>query len=79
MAALRSAVSLLGLYDDEADVMDTEVNYRKAIRLQAKMPAIVTTFARVRKGLEPIAPKQDLSYAANFLYMLTGKEPENRS
>jgi citrate synthase len=75
MAALRTAVSLLGLYDDEADVMDTEANYRKAVRLQAKMATLVTTFARVRKGLEPIAPRQDLSFAANFLYMLTGKEP----
>ncbi|SFB17301.1 MULTISPECIES: citrate synthase [unclassified Bacillus (in: firmicutes)] len=76
MAALRTAVSLLGLYDEEADVMDEEANYRKAIRLQAKMPALVTTFARVRKGLDPIAPRKDLSLAANFLYMLTGNEPD---
>jgi citrate synthase len=76
MAAVRSAVSLLGLYDDEADVMEKESNYRKAIRLQAKMPAIVTAFARVRKGLEPIAPREDLNFAANFLYMLTGDEPD---
>ena len=76
MAALRSAVSLLGLYDEEADLMDAESNYQKAVRLQAKMPAIITTFARVRKGLEPIAPRTDLSFAANFLYMLTGKEPD---
>jgi citrate synthase len=76
MAALRSAVSLLGLYDTEADVMDAEANYRKAIRLQAKMPSIVAAFARIRKGLEPVAPRQDLSFAANFLYMLTGKEPD---
>ncbi|HLO12523.1 MAG TPA: citrate/2-methylcitrate synthase, partial [Pseudoneobacillus sp.] len=76
MAALRSAVSLLGLYDEEADLMDSEANYRKAVRLQAKMPAIVTTFARVRKGLDPIAPRQDLSFAANFLYMLSGNVPE---
>ena len=76
MAALRSAVSLLGLYDEEADIMDPEANYRKAIRLQAKMPSIVAAFARVRKGLEPITPRKDLDFAANFLYMLTGKEPE---
>ncbi|MEH7254947.1 citrate synthase [Neobacillus niacini] len=76
MAALRSAVSLLGLYDEEADLMDPESNYQKAVRLQAKMPAIITTFARVRKGLEPIAPRTDLSFAANFLYMLTGNEPD---
>jgi citrate synthase len=76
MAALRTVVSLLGLYDDEADEMETEANYRKAIRLQAKMPAIVAAFARVRKGLEPVAPRTDLSFAANFLYMLTGNEPD---
>jgi citrate synthase len=76
MAALRSAVSLLGLYDDEADLMDDEANYRKAIRLQAKMPTIVTAFSRVRKGLEPVSPRKDFNMAQNFLYMLTGKEPE---
>lgn len=75
MAALRTAVSLLGLYDEEADLMDEEANYRKAIRLQAKMPTIVTAFARIRKGLEPVAPRPDLNFAANFLYMLDGKEP----
>lgn len=76
MAALRSAVSLLGLYDDEADLMDEEANYRKAIRIQAKLPTIVTAFSRIRKGLEPVAPRKDLSLAENFLYMLTGKVPE---
>jgi citrate synthase len=75
MAALRTAVSLLALYDEEADLMDIEANYRKAIRLQAKLPSIVAAFARIRKGLEPISPKSDLSFAANFLYMLSGKDP----
>nr|WP_295969901.1 citrate synthase [uncultured Bacillus sp.] len=75
MAALRTAVSLLGLYDEEADVMDAEANYRKAIRLQAKLPTIVTAFSRIRKGLAPIAPRKGLSLPANFLYMLTGQEP----
>jgi citrate synthase len=76
MAALRTVVSLLGLYDNEADVMEEQANYRKAIRLQAKMPAIIAAFARVRKGLEPVAPRKDLNFAANFLYMLTGNEPD---
>lgn len=76
MAALRTAVSSLGLYDEEADLMEETANYHKAIRLQAKMPALVAAFARVRKGLEPVAPRKDLGFAANFLYMLTGKEPE---
>ncbi|KKB43309.1 citrate synthase [Bacillus thermotolerans] len=77
MAALRTAVSLIGLYDEEADDMSEEANYRKAVRLQAKLPALVTAFARVRKGEEPVAPRKDLSLAANFLYMLSGKEPED--
>jgi citrate synthase len=76
MAVLRTAVSQLALYDEEADVMEEGANYRKAIRLQAKMPTIVATFARVRKGLDPIAPRKDLSFAENFLYMLKGTEPE---
>lgn len=75
MAAIRTAVSLLGLYDDEADQMDAEANYRKAVRLQAKMPTLVAAFSRIRKGLEPIEPNPELGVAANFLYMLNGKEP----
>ncbi|MDZ5712448.1 citrate synthase [Jeotgalibacillus haloalkalitolerans] len=77
MAAVRTAVSALGLFDEEADVMEEEANYRKAIRLQAKIATIVTAFARIRKGQEPIAPKADLSFAANFLYMLNGELPED--
>ncbi len=75
MTALRTAVSQLGLYDEESEVMEESANYRKAIRLQAKIPTIVTAFSRVRKGLEPVAPRKDLSFAANFLYMMSGKEP----
>jgi citrate synthase len=76
MAALRTAVSQLALYDDEADLMDLEANYRKAIRLQAQFPAIVAAFSRIRKGLDPVAPRKDLSFSANFLYMMSGQEPE---
>jgi citrate synthase len=76
MAALRTAVSALALYDEEADVMETESNKRKAMRLQAKIPTIVTAFSRIRDGKEPIAPRKDLGFAANFLYTLTGEEPD---
>ncbi|MDN7245969.1 citrate synthase [Planococcus shenhongbingii] len=77
MAALRTAVSMLGLFDEEAEDMSTEANYRKAIRIQAKISTLVTAFGRIRKGEEPVAPKSDLSYAANFLYMLSGTMPED--
>lgn len=76
MAVLRTTISLLGALDEEADVMEKEANNRKAIRLQAQVATIVTSFARIRKGLEPVEPKKELSYAANFLYMLNDKEPE---
>lgn len=76
MAALRTAISYLGLFDEEADEMSPEANYQKAIRLQAKISTIVTAFSRIRQGLEPIGPKEDLSYAANFLYMLKGQKPD---
>ncbi len=77
MAALRTAISLLGLFDEEADVMDDAANKRKAIRLQAKVSAVVAAFSRIRDGLEPVKPKKGLSYAANFLYMLNDKEPND--
>lgn len=79
MAALRTAVSNLALFDEEADVMEEEANRRKALKLQAKMPTIVTAFSRIRQGKEPVAPKEELSFAANFLYMLNGEEPDETS
>src|SRR5699024_8407867 len=77
MAALRTAVSLLGLYDEEADVMEVDANKRKALRLQAKISTIVAAFSRIRQGKDPVKPKQGLSYAANFLYMLNGEEADD--
>ncbi|MCA0755327.1 citrate synthase [Paenibacillus sp. N4] len=75
MAALRTAVSSLALYDASANDMSPEANQLKAIKLQAQLPTIVAAFARIREGKEPVAPKQGVSIAYNFLYMLTGNEP----
>jgi len=76
MAALRSAISYLGLFDGEADVMEEQANKRKAVRIQAQISTIVTAFSRIRQGKDPVEPKSDLGYAANFLYMLKGQEAE---
>ena len=77
MAALRSAVSSLALYDSEANDMSKEANVRKAIRLQAQIPTLVAAFDRIRKGLQPVSPKADAkSISENFLYMLTGQQPD---
>ncbi|SFI82324.1 citrate synthase [Thermoflavimicrobium dichotomicum] len=75
MAVLRTTVSALAMFDPDADKNDPEVNYLKAVKLTAKIPTIITAFDRLRKGLEPVAPKAGLGFAGNFLYMLTGKEP----
>ncbi|HHY21032.1 MAG TPA: citrate synthase, partial [Bacilli bacterium] len=61
---------------ENADVMTPEENYLKAIKLQAQVSTIVTAFSRIRDGKDPIAPRTDLSFAANFLYMLNGTEPD---
>ncbi len=75
MAALRTAVSSLALYDEEANDMSVESNVRKAIKLQAQIPAIIAAFARIREGKEPLESKRYPSIAANFLYQMTGQEP----
>ena len=75
MDALRTATSLLALYDPDEGDESMEANKRKALRLTAQMGTLVATLDRLRKGEEPVAPKPGLSTAANFLYQLTGKEP----
>jgi citrate synthase len=78
MAALRAAVAQLGLYDDESEDITPEALHRIALRLTAQMATLVATNQRIKSGLEPIAPRQNLSHAANFLYMLSGREPDER-
>lgn len=75
MAVLRTAVSSLGMYDQESDERSKEANLRKAIKLTAQIPTIITSFARLKNNLEPVKPKPGLGFAANFLYMLNGEEP----
>jgi citrate synthase len=76
MDVLRTAVSMLGLYDTEAADMSAEANHRKAVRLMAKTSTIVTSFDRLRKGLYIVEGDPKLGFAANFLYSLTGKRPD---
>lgn len=77
MAALRTAVSSLALYDPLANDMSEEANFQKAIKLQAQLATIVAAFARIREGKEPVSPKAGVSISYNFLYMLTGEEPDD--
>ena len=76
MAGLRTTVSMLGAMDPRAEDISPEDNLRKAQDLTAQMPTIVAAQARLQRGQEPIAPEPTLSHAANYCYMLTGKQPD---
>lgn len=75
MSVLRTATSMLADSDAEATDLSTEANLRKAIRLTAKMPAIIAAFERVRNGKDIVRPINEGSTAFNFLYMLNGEAP----
>lgn len=75
MAMLRTVVSGLGLVDRDADNINVDEARKKALALTAVFPTIVAAWERVRNSKDPIEPRNDLGHAANFLYMLDGKEP----
>lgn len=75
MDALQATVAAMGMFYPPRDVTSAKLNWQAAIHLLAKMPTIVAAFHRLRTGLEAIPPRDDLSHAANFYWMLTGKEP----
>ncbi|HSS99612.1 MAG TPA: citrate/2-methylcitrate synthase, partial [Terriglobales bacterium] len=76
MAMLRTAVSALALYDKDSEDNSPEANSRKAIRLTGQITTICAAWDRIRKGKEPVAPRKDLNLAQNFIYMLTGTDPD---
>jgi citrate synthase len=76
MDALRTAVSLAGIYDPDGNAMTDEANHRKAVRLVAQVPTMVAAFDRIRHGHAPVDPDPSLSLAENFLYMLRGQRPK---
>jgi len=77
MAALRTGVSMLSATEPEPDAAprDADAAGRKGRRIVAKIPTILAAYDRLRRDKEPVPPHDDLSYAGNFLYMLTGQEP----
>lgn len=76
MAALRTAVSILGNFDGDAEKTGRDAYVDTSIKLVAQVATVVAAWERIRNGQEPVAPRADLSHAANFLYMLTGAEPD---
>jgi citrate synthase len=75
MAVLRTIVSGLGLIDPTADDISLPAVKKKALLLTAVFPTIIAAWERIRNGQQSLAPRNDLGHAANFLYMLSGQEP----
>ncbi len=75
MDVLRSSVSVLAHFDPEVNAPPTDhaANVRKAERMLARMPTAVAARERITRGKEPLAPREDLDFPANFLYMARGE------
>jgi citrate synthase len=77
MDILQAAVPLLAHHDPDKKDQSMEAVLRMAIRLIAKFPTIIAAWDRIRNDKEPVEPSADLDHAANFLYMLSGKMPDD--
>jgi citrate synthase len=87
-ASLKTAIRNLPTSSNTLDVLRTAISIlgtgiplktpamADAVEIAAKIPTINAAFDRIRKGQEPVDPRSGLSHAANYLYMLTGHEPD---
>ncbi|MFE9130587.1 citrate synthase [Streptomyces sp. NPDC007148] len=78
LSGLRTALSLLGASKGFRPVYDIDADRRREDTLAAAavVPTLLTALYRLGRGLRPVEPREDLPYAANYLYMLTGSEPD---
>ncbi|MFJ9020153.1 citrate synthase/methylcitrate synthase [Streptomyces sp. NPDC102259] len=81
LAGMRTALSLLGAAKGFRPVYDIDADRRREDTLvaSAAVPTLLTALYRLGRGLDPVEPREDLPYAANYLYMLTGVEPDPES
>jgi citrate synthase len=73
--ALRTAVSMIALFDPDAGDNSHEANLQKSERLLGQMPVMIADQYRVSRKLQPVMARPELGQAANFLYMLRGTDP----
>ncbi len=76
MDALQASAAALGLFYSRRDLHNPVYIRDAVVRLLATIPTMVAAFQLMRKGNDPIRPRDDLDYSANFLYMLDEKEPD---
>jgi citrate synthase len=76
MDALQASAAALGLFYSKR-ALDNPAYIREAVvRLLAKIPTMIAAFQMMRKGNDPVRPRDDMDYATNFLYMLNEREPD---
>jgi 2-methylcitrate synthase/citrate synthase II len=73
---LRTGVSMLGMFDPQANDHSHAANVEKALRLLARVSTVVTSDWRIARGQSAVTPPGNLSHARRFLYCLTGRQPE---
>ncbi len=76
MDVLRTAISMLSLYDPSARDTSIEASEKKAVKLMARVATVVTSYNNLRNARPVVPGDSNLGYAANFLYTLTGKKPD---
>lgn len=76
MDALQACAAALGLFYSRRALDNPEYIRDAVVRLLAKIPTMVAAFEMMRKGNDPVQPRDDLDYSTNFLYMLTEREPD---
>lgn len=76
MDALQACAAALGLFYSRRALDNPDYIRNAVVRLLAKIPTMVAAFQLMRKGNDPVQPRDDLDYAANFLYMLNEQEPD---
>jgi citrate synthase len=79
MSVLRTIASALAGFVPSSDGTDHDTLVKHAICLTASFPTIIAAWGRIREGKEVLQPRNDLSHAANFLYMLNGEAPNERA
>ncbi len=79
MDVLQAAVPLLAMDDPDINEDTREANFRMAVRLIARVPAVAAAWHRIRRGLEPLPSESSLPHAANFLWQLLGRKPDRET
>lgn len=83
MDMLQTVIASLGMYNPNIDCLIgghacEDINYihNTTVKIMARVSSIVAMWQHIRNGYDPVEPREDLSYAENFLYMFTGKIPD---